>query len=306
MSKLFILNYRKQRPPKGLGFADGTTILIRVSGRDLTNMSTTSFPRLIILKTKRITQFTRSTASKLSKLCIRILSKLLDTNMQETIIISLGGSLIVPDQIDIDFLKSFKTLILEHVAEGKKFVITTGGGKVNRTYNEAAKKITNPSDVDLDWIGIAALKLNAELLRVIFSEYAHEEVIANLSTRFPSNKPITIGSAYEPGHSSDYDAILAATSLGAKKLINLSNINYVYDSDPCTNPSAKKIEQISWADYRALIPKEWTARLNSPFDPTAAEAAEKEGIEVVIMNGKNISNLKKCLNGEKFLGTVIS
>ena len=177
---------------------------------------------------------------------------------------------------------------------------------MNRTYNEAAKKITNPSDVDLDWIGIAALKLNAELLRVIFSEYAHEEVIANLSTRFPSNKPITIGSAYEPGHSSDYDAILAATSLGAKKLINLSNINYVYDSDPCTNPSAKKIEQISWADYRALIPKEWTARLNSPFDPTAAEAAEKEGIEVVIMNGKNISNLKKCLNGEKFLGTVIS
>src|SRR3989338_1085006 len=45
MVKLFILNYRKQRPPKGLGFADGTTILIRVSGRDLTNMSTTSFPR---------------------------------------------------------------------------------------------------------------------------------------------------------------------------------------------------------------------------------------------------------------------
>src|SRR3989344_9669703 len=142
--------------------------------------------------------------------------------MQETIIISLGGSLIVPDQIDVDFLRDFKALILGHVKQGKKFVIITGGGKINNRYNAAAKALGEPSDEDLDWIGIAALKLNAELLRVIFAEYAHEEVIANLSTRFPSNKPITIGSAYEPGHSSDYDAILAATSLGAKKLINLS------------------------------------------------------------------------------------
>jgi len=226
--------------------------------------------------------------------------------MEETIIISLGGSMIVPDQIDIDFLKDFKKLILEHVAKGKKFVIITGGGKINKRYNDAAREISNPLDVDLDWIGIAALKLNAELLRVIFAEYANTKVIDNLSKDFKFEKSIVIGSAFEPGHSSDYDAILAAKNLGAKKLINLSNIDYVYDSDPKKNPNAKKIEQISWADYRKIIPKEWTSRLSSPFDPTAAVAAEREGIEVMIMNGKPIDNLAKCLNGEKFLGTVIS
>src|SRR3989344_4600159 len=226
--------------------------------------------------------------------------------MNETTIISLGGSLIIPDQIDIDFLKNFKDLILSQVSQGKKFVITTGGGKLNWTYNEAVKKIVSPSDVDLDWIGIASLKLNAELLRVIFGQYAEREVIANLSTPFRFDKPIVIGSAYEPGHSSDFDAILAAKTLGAKRLINLSNIDYVYDSDPRTNPNAKKIEQSSWVDYRKIIPKEWTARLSSPFDPTASEAAEKEGIEVAIMNGKNISNLEKYLNGESFIGTKIS
>ena len=97
-----------------------------------------------------------------------------------------------------------------------------------------------------------------------------------------------------------------AKNLGAKKLINLSNIDYVYDSDPKKNPNAKKIEQISWAEYRKIIPKEWISGLNSPFDPTASEIAEKEGIQVIIMNGKPIDNLAKCLNGEKFLGTVIS
>ena len=226
--------------------------------------------------------------------------------MQETIIISLGGSLIIPENIDVDFLKDFKKLILSHVAQGKKFVIITGGGKINRKYNEAAKEIANPSHEDLDWIGIAALKLNAELLRVIFSEYAHNEVISNLSNKFSFEKPIAIGSAYKPGRSSDWDAVMAAKTIGAKKLINLSNIDYVYDSDPKINLNAKKIERISWADFQAIIPTEWTSRLSSPFDPIASELAQKEGMQVIIMNGKPIDNLAKCLNGEKFLGTIIS
>ena len=173
----------------------------------------------------------------------------------ETIIISLGGSLIIPEELDAVFLKSFKDLILSHVAQGKKFVIITGGGKINNKYNKVAKELANPSDEDLDWIGIAALKLNAELLRVAFGEYAHNKVVDNLSIPFAFEKPIIIGAAYEPGKSSDWDAIEVAKNIGAKKIINLSNIDYVYDSDPNKNPDAKKIESISWADYREIIPK---------------------------------------------------
>ena len=224
----------------------------------------------------------------------------------ETIIISLGGSLIIPEELDVDFLKEFKNLIISYVTQGKKFVIITGGGKINKKYNEAAKKISDPSHEDLDWIGIAALKLNAEFLRVIFGKYAHSEVISNLSNKFFSEKPVIIGSAYQPGSSSDWDAVLAAKTIGAKKIINLSNIDHVYDYDTKTNSNAKKIEQISWKDYRALLPAEWTPRLNSPLDPVASKLAEEEGVTVIIMNGKPIDNLAKCLNGEKFVGTIIS
>lgn len=223
----------------------------------------------------------------------------------ETIVISLGGSLIIPDQIDAGFLKDFKALILSQVAQGKKFVIITGGGKVCRRYQDVAKELASPSHSDLDWIGIAALKLNAELLRVIFGENSHGQVISNFSINFDFTKSIVVGSAYKPGHSTDWDAVLAAKTVGAKKIINLSNIDYAYDKDPNKFPDAKKIEKISWSEYRDLIPKEWNPGLSTPFDPIASKMAEEEKIEVIIMNGKNISNLEKCLNGQDFAGTKI-
>ena len=179
--------------------------------------------------------------------------------------------------------------------------------KFAEDYQNAAKELANPSTEDLDWVGIASLKLNAELFRVMFGEYAHNKVVADLSTHFTFEKPIVIGSAFEPGHSTDWDTVAGAKIVGAKKIINLSNTDYVYDSDPKINPNAKKIEQIFLERLsRNLIPKEWNPGLNSPFDPIASKMAEKEGMTVIIMNGKPIDNLAKCLNGEKFMGTIIS
>ncbi len=207
----------------------------------------------------------------------------------ETIIISLGGSLIIPEEIDVNFLKEFKELILAQVEKGKKFVIVTGGGKICRKYQAVAKEISNPTDIELDMIGIKALNLNAELVRILFKE----------------SKNVEVHGAENPGNSTDFVAVLMAKNVGAKKIINLSNTDYVYNSDPKLNPNAKKFAQISWPEYRKLIPKEWNPGLNSPFDPVASEMAEKERMEVVIMNGKPIDNLANYLNGESFQGTVI-
>jgi uridylate kinase len=231
--------------------------------------------------------------------------------MQETIIISLGGSLIVPEEIDTDFLNNFKNLILLQVKKGKKFVIITGGGKICRKYQNAAKEIVDASKDDLDWIGLTVNNVNAQLVRVIFGKEASPKVFHDLSEKELAENitkfPIVIGGALAPGHSSDFDAFQSAKNLGAKRIINLSNTDYVYDSDPRENPNAKKFENISWADFRKLIPDKWIkSGMNVPFDPIASKAAEAEGIEVVIMNGKNIENLEKCLNGEKFQGTIIS
>lgn len=225
--------------------------------------------------------------------------------MNETIIISLGGSLIIPEEIDVEFLKSFRSLILSQVEKGEKFVIITGGGKICRRYNDAAEEIVSPTKDDLDWLGIAATRMNAELLRVIFNEFACSKIILDPNLVPEMEKPVIFGGGWKPGNSSDLAAIQAAISVGAKKLINLSNIDYVYTKDPKKFSDAVKIEESSWSDFRKLLPTDWEPGANVPFDPIAAQKAESVGIEVVIMNGKNISNLEKCLNNETFIGTKI-
>ncbi len=226
--------------------------------------------------------------------------------MKETIIISLGGSIVVPNLPDAEFINSFKSFILEEVKKGKRFIVIVGGGKTCRNYQDALNKTITATVTDLDWIGIYSTRLNAELIRMSFGKYASGEVILDPSVLPSFSQPIIVGAGWKPGWSTDYDAVMMAEQLNAKKIINLSNIEYVYNKDPKKFEDAKIIKKSSWADFRALLPKEWSSGLNSPFDPVAAKKAESLGIEVAIMNGKNLENLKNYLNGEKFMGTTIS
>ena len=43
-----------------------------------------------------------------------------------------------------------------------------------------------------------------------------------------------------------------------------------------------------------------------PFDPIASRLAEKSSLKVVIMNGKNLTEVKKALEGGEFKGTIVS
>lgn len=225
---------------------------------------------------------------------------------RERIVVSVGGSLIVPDGIDIDFLKHFKALILEKVRRGFTFSIIAGGGKTARRYQDAANAVTPLSPHDLDWIGIHSTRLNAQLLRNIFVGYAHSQIIKNPTIDVETEEPITIAAGWQPGWSTDYCAVLMAKNIGAQCLVNLSNIDYVYDADPRKNPDAKKIENIAWPEFRELIPKEWDPGLSSPFDPVAAKEAESLGLEVAIINGAKLDEFSNYLDGKPFIGTVIA
>src|SRR3989344_6708062 len=155
---------------------------------------------------------------------------------KERIVVSVGGSLIVPDQINTDFLTRFKALILDKVAKGFTFSIITGGGKTARRYQDAANAVTPLSRQDLDWIGNHATRLNAQLLRNIFVGYAHQQIIKNPTIDIEADEPIIIAAGWQPGCSTDYDAVLIAKNLGARRVVNLSNIDYVYTADPRKNP----------------------------------------------------------------------
>lgn len=224
---------------------------------------------------------------------------------KEQIVMSLGGSLIVPDEIDVEFLKLFVETIKDYIPKGINFLIITGGGKICRKYNTSLKEIVNPSNEDLDWMGIATTRLNAELVRICFGDLAYEKVILNPDLIPQTDKPIIVGGGWKPGNSSDMAAIYSAKSIGATKIINLSNIDYVYDKDPKNNSDAKAIDRMSWSDFKSLFPEDWNPGVNAPFDQIAAREAEKLGYEVIVLNGKNIKNLRNYLDNKEFIGTVI-
>jgi len=221
----------------------------------------------------------------------------------KALVISLGGSIIVPAGIDTDFLKRFRKIILG--LEQARFVIICGGGKICRNYQNAASEMTEISKEDLDWIGIQATRLNAELVRSIFGETAYEKVIHDPHEEIDNSKRIVIGAGFEPGSSTDLRAVQVAERFDAGMVVNMSNIDYVYDDDPKKNPHAKKLTSITWADFRKLVGSEWAPGLNMPFDPIASKEAEKLGLEVVII-GNDMENLERLLKGKNFKGTTVS
>jgi len=224
--------------------------------------------------------------------------------MPKTIVLSLGGSLIVPKDIDISFLINFKKTIEKYTKKGYKFVIYCGGGKLARNVQNAASQTTKIGNEGLDWLGIHATKLNAQLIKSIFRGNAENFIVDNPNEKINFKKNILIAAGWLPGWSTDYDAVLLAKNLGIKDIVNMSNVDYVYDKDPKKYRGAKKIEKISWQDYIKLIGDKWKAGMNVPFDPIAAKEAKKSRMMVSII-GKDLKNLGNLLDGKKFRGTTI-
>lgn len=224
------------------------------------------------------------------------------------IIISVGGSLIVPkSEPDVEFLKKLKRFVDTQVRNGRKILIVTGGGKTARHYIEAAKGVKKSIEAeDLDWLGIHATRMNGHLLRTLFRNIAHPVVIKD-PTRLPKRwkGSVLIGAGWKPGWSTDYVACRMAKRLGVKNVINASDIDYVYTEDPRKNPKAKPIDELSWADYRKMVGDDWHPGKSAPFDPIASKLCQRHGMDVAILNGRDLTNMSKLIAEKGFKGTIL-
>jgi|SRR3989338_1955706 len=220
------------------------------------------------------------------------------------VVISLGGSMIVPQKIDSSLLKNLVHIINEHVQKGNRVVLICGGGYTCRWYQDAARKLGVQNKADLDWIGIRATHLNAELVRSLFPE-AYEKVISNPTEKITTKKKIIVGCGWVPGFSSDMDAIQIAENLNISVIINLTNVEYVYDKDPKKFKDAKPKKNLSWKELQVIVGKKWTPGAHFPFDPKATVYAQKTKPTLYIIKG-TLQNIKNLLEGKKVNGTVVT
>ncbi len=226
----------------------------------------------------------------------------------EKIVISVGGSLVVPNGgIDTEFLRGLNAFVRKQLFGGaRQFFLVIGGGATARHYRDAGESIVGHELTrdDLDWIGIHATKLNAHLVRTIFRDIAHPYVLKHYEIIRKVSEPVVVAAGWKPGWSTDYDALLLCEDYHVRTVINLSNVDRVYNKDPNEFPDAKPIDRMSWRDLRELVGDEWVPGMHAPFDPVAAQKAQELGVKAVVI-GPDFTNLEKYFNGEKFVGTVI-
>ena len=229
-----------------------------------------------------------------------------------TKVLSVGGSIVVPDKPDTTFLSEFISMVIKWLAEdeSRKLILVVGGGAPARVYqnaySEISQKIGGGAASDAaDWIGIMATRLNAQLVKASFGELCQNDVVYDPTAPIEFKGRVLLAAGWHPGFSTDNDAVLLAEKHGAKTVVNLSNIEKVYTDDPRKNPDAKPIDKISWKDFRKMVGDDWTPGKNCPFDPIASKKADECGMTVICAGGKNIPNIQAILNDEDFIGTQI-
>jgi len=223
-------------------------------------------------------------------------------------VLSLGGSIVAPEQPDPDFLIAFTQLVRKWLAEdaSRKLILVVGGGGPARAYQAAYKTVSpNVNSDDADWIGIMATRLNAQLLKAIFNDICPSDVVYDPTKVDVFAGKILVAAGWKPGFSTDNDAVYLAERFNADCVINLSNIAKVYTDDPKLNPKAKPIDTINWTEFRKIVGDEWVPGKNVPFDPVASSHAQKAGINVICAAGRDIENLAAILNDKEFIGTTI-
>jgi uridylate kinase len=229
---------------------------------------------------------------------------------KDKIVLSLGGSLVVPEGgINVDFLSDFNTFVRQSIKNNpdRQYFIVVGGGTIARHYRDAGEKVVGHelTPEDLDWLGIHATRLNAQLIRTIFRDIAHPHILKHYEIIRKVDEPVVVAAGWKPGWSTDFCATLVCDDYSVTRIINMSNIDMVYEKDPKEFPDAKPIERATWPEFRKLVGDKWVPGMNVPFDPIAAKNSQELGLTTIILNGKNLDNLQNYLDGKEFVGTVI-
>lgn len=220
-------------------------------------------------------------------------------------VVSLGGSVLFPEGIDAEVLRKWVALLKARASKRAPFVVVVGGGRLARGYQEAALKSRRVPQAELDWLGIAATRANAVLVRTALGNLADPDIVDSPEKGKRLRKPVTIVSGWKPGSSTDYVAAQLAARFGAAVLVNAGKPAYVYDKDPAKYRSAKPFARLTWKEYGSVVPRAWTPGASAPIDPVAARFLARRGIGAVMLQGRDTANVARFLDGKPYRGTLI-
>ena len=226
---------------------------------------------------------------------------------KRVIVLSLGGSLIIPDNVNITFLKKFKIAIKKNTKK-YKFIVVCGGGSIARKYISALESLGLNEEFQ-SFSGISATRMNARFMSYLFGINPEQGIPHTLNEvkKYIKKQNIVFCGAleYKPNQTSDSTAAEISHNFKTD-FINLTNVSGLYNLNPSKFKNAKFIPKISWKDFFEMSNKiKFKPGQHFVLDQTAARMILKNKIVTYVL-GKDLKQLDNLLNHRKFKGTVIS
>jgi uridylate kinase len=221
----------------------------------------------------------------------------------DTIVISMGGSVLMADDITIQYYKKLSILLNKLVKKYKIFIIT-GGGNTSRKYIKFARKL-GLSEEFLDEMGISFTRINAKLLTNILIN-SNKIIPKTINKAIKMNDNIVVMGGTKTGHSTDYVGAELSSKIKANKFIIATNVDGVFDKDPNKYPNAKQIKEINIIDLINKYGISWEkAGSNIVIDGPALKLIHENKIKTYVINGKKLDELEKAILDINFKGTKI-
>ena len=228
------------------------------------------------------------------------------------VVVKISGEALAGDKktgFDFDFISHVCSVIKGCVDDGAQVGIVIGGGNFWRGVKDGAGKVER---VSADRMGMLATCMNCLAVCDVFRQLgAKARVmtavdIQGVGERYDTRKAIEYmedgnivlfaGGSGAPFFSTDTAAVLRAAEIHADSILLAKNIDGVYDSDPRTNPDAKKFDRISYDEV--------LARHLAVMDTTATSLAMDNSIPVIVFALAQPENIRRSLSGEA-LGTTV-
>ena len=208
--------------------------------------------------------------------------------------------------IDFDFVAKVAKQIKRCTDEGVSFGIVIGGGNI---WRGAGKSIDRTR---ADHMGMLATVINSLAVQTVLEE---EGVPARTMTALQMNQitepyirnkavshmdkgrvVIIAWGTGNPYFSTDTAAVLRAAEIGADVVLFAKNIDGVYTADPKKDPTAKKIDEMTYND---IIHHDLAV-----IDSTASSFGRDNKLPIIIFGLDNPENIYKAVCGEK-VGTIV-
>ena len=140
---------------------------------------------------------------------------------------------------------------------------------------------------NLEKIGVPSRVMSAISINRVAEPY-----IKNKATRHLEKKRVVIfaSGTGNPFFSTDTAAVLRASEMKSEVILKGTKVDGIYDKDPMTHDNAKKISEISYADY---LSKEIKV-----MDATAISLAKDRSLPIFIFSIMNSSNIIDIIDGK--------